>query len=163
MMILTLLIGQAIAEPPKFDMVGGFRMGYGYVANSELRSPHVMVLGWDQMYSLDTNTSLDVIVAGNISVGGVNQGEILPSAHLIIGYQIWDSLQFGVGPVVTFSEFDPVVKSRLNMITAMGWNIEMGDFYIPLHAAYVPDVDGRWRAYLTTGMNWPLGKNDSME
>ena len=41
-----------------------------------------MVLGWDQMYSLETNTSLDVIVAGNISVGGINQGEHLEESHL---------------------------------------------------------------------------------
>ena len=153
---LILLSTVAFAEPPKMEAVSGFRMGYGYVSDSDLRTPHLMVLGWDHMQTIDTGTPIDVIVAGNVSVGGMNQGMILPSTHLIVGYQINDALQLGVGPVLTFSEINSSPSTRLNMIAAAGWNIKMGDVYFPIHAAYVPDVDGRWRTYVTTGMNWPL-------
>jgi len=155
MLFLSLFLQNAIATP-EVDVVSGFRLGYGYVADSELRSPHMMILGWDQMHSIKTGTVVDAIIAGNISIGGINQGTLFPSAHFIVGYQILDQLQFGVGPVVTFTELSPQLTPRLNMITAAGWNIKMGDIYIPLHVAYVPDLDGRWRAYLTTGMNWPI-------
>ena len=156
MTILTLLCNIAFAEPPKVEAVTGFRMGYGYVAESDLQSPHLMVLGWDHMQTVSTGTRIDVIVAGNVSLGGMNQGVLLPSSHLIIGYQFNDSLQLGIGPVLTFSELNTTPSTRLNMIAAAGWNIKMGDVYFPIHAAYVPDVDGRWRTYITTGMNWPI-------
>jgi hypothetical protein len=156
MNILTLLCNIALAEPPNVEAVTGFRMGYGYVADSELQTPHLMVLGWDHMQTISTGTMIDVIVAGNVSLGGMNQGVLLPSSHLIVGYQFNDSLQLGIGPVLTFSELNTTPSARLNMIAAAGWNIKMGDVYFPIHAAYVPDVDGRWRTYITTGMNWPL-------
>ena len=38
---------------------------------------------------------------------------------------------FGVGPVLTFAELSPQLTPRLNMITAAGWNIKMGDI-LPL-------------------------------
>lgn len=156
MVIFSLLLNAAFAQPPKTQAVSGFRMGYGYVANSELRSPHLMILGWDHMQTISTGSKIDVIVAGNVSLGGMNQGVMLPSSHLIVGYQFNDSLQLGVGPVVTFAELGDQPSARLNMIAAAGWNIKMGDVYFPIHAAYVPDLDGRWRTYITTGMNWPF-------
>jgi hypothetical protein len=154
MNILSLILNFANAQPPKTEAFSGFRMGYGYVANSELRSPHLMILGWDHMQTISTGSRIDVIVAGNVSLGGMNQGVMLPSTHLIVGYQFNNSLQLGVGPVVTFAELGDQPSARLNMIAAAGWNIKMGDVYFPIHAAYVPDLDGRWRTYITTGMNW---------
>ena len=93
MQIFSLLCTIAIAAPPQMEAVSGFRMGYGYVATSDLPSPHLMVLGWDHMQTLSTGTPIDVIIAGNISIGGMNQGVMLPSSHLIIGYQFNDALQ----------------------------------------------------------------------
>lgn len=156
MITLYFLLNTCFGAPPKMDTVSGFRMGYGYAVNEDLPSPHIMVVGWDHMQSMNTGTALDFIIAGNISMGGMNQGRVLPSAHLIVGYQIYDSLQFGLGPVVTLkqNEVEPIPK--LNMIIAGGWNFEMGDVYIPLHVAYVPDINGEWRSYVTTGINWPI-------
>ena len=69
------------------------------------------------------------------------------------------SIHFGVGPILTIDEVEPEMNPRLNMIVAAGWNIEMGNAYLPLHIGYVPDPDGRWRAYVTTGMNWQLRRS----
>jgi hypothetical protein len=40
------------------------------------------------------------------------------------------------------------------MIVAAGWTPKVGDINVPFHISYVPDVDGHWRSYLTTGVNW---------
>ena len=159
MLIFTLFMKNGFAEPPNMEIVSGFRMGYGYVEDERLTTNHLMILGWDHMAFIDSGANIDVVVAGNLSLGGMNQSEVLPSGHLIVGYQMFDSIQFGVGPVVTLDEVEPELVPRLNMIVAAGWNIEMGDAYLPLHVGYVPDPDGRWRAYVTTGMNWQLRRS----
>ena len=159
MLLFTLFTKNGFAEPPNTEIVSGFRMGYGYVEDERLTSNHLMILGWDHMAFIDSGANIDVVVAGNLSLGGMNQSEVLPSGHLVVGYQMFDSIQFGVGPVVTIDEVEPEVVPRLNMIVAAGWNVEMGDAYLPLHVGYVPDPDGRWRAYVTTGMNWQLRRS----
>ena len=159
MLLFTLLMSNGFAEPPKMETVSGFRMGYGYVEDDRLTTNHLMILGWDHMAFIDSGSNIDVVVAGNLSLGGMNQSEVLPSGHLVVGYQMFDSIQFGVGPIVTIDEVEPEIIPRLNMIVAAGWNIEMGNAYLPLHIGYVPDPDGRWRAYVTTGMNWQLRRS----
>ena len=159
MLLFTLFMKSGFAEPPKMETVSGFRMGYGYVEDDRLTTNHLMILGWDHMAFIDSGSNIDVVVAGNLSLGGMNQSEVLPSGHLVVGYQMFDSIQFGVGPIVTIDEVEPEIIPRLNMIVAAGWNIEMGDAYLPLHVGYVPDPDGRWRAYVTTGMNWQLRRS----
>ena len=159
MLLFTLFMSNGFAESPNMETVSGFRMGYGYVEDNRLTTNHLMILGWDHMAFIDSDSNIDVVVAGNLSLGGMNQSEVLPSGHLVVGYQMFDSIQFGVGPIVTFDEVEPEIIPRLNMIVAAGWNIEMGDAYLPLHIGYVPDPDGRWRAYVTTGMNWQLRRS----
>ncbi|MGC6510556.1 MAG: hypothetical protein ACON4U_19215 [Myxococcota bacterium] len=159
MLLFTIFMTNGFAEPPATEIFSGFRMGYGYVEDERLFTNHLMILGWDHMAYIDTGANIDVVVAGNISLGGMNQSEVLPSGHLVVGYQMFDSIQFGVGPVVTIESFEPEPIPRLNMIVAAGWNIALGDAFLPLHVGYVPDPDGRWRAYVTTGMNWQLRRS----
>jgi hypothetical protein len=40
------------------------------------------------------------------------------------------------------------------MVMGVGYTPQVGSFNVPLHASFIPDVDGNWRAQLTTGVNW---------
>jgi hypothetical protein len=40
------------------------------------------------------------------------------------------------------------------VVFAGGWTPVIGSFYVPVHAFYVPDVDGNWRTGVTLGVNW---------
>ena len=60
-----------------------------------------------------------------------------------------ERLQIGVGVHAT-PDFDKPV----HMLAAAGWTPRVGDFYLPVHAFFIPDVDGHHRAGLTVGVNW---------
>lgn len=145
----------------------GFRLGYLYLANADrpldpdtpgspslrerygIRSPHQFLLGYEVTWRMAGHDWLNVLLVGNASVSGLEQSRFFPSASTIIGFELLESFQLGVGVNVM-----PVKEKVAHMLVAAGWTPRVGDFYTPIHAFFVPDVDGQHRMGVTVGVNW---------
>lgn len=133
----------------------GFRLGYAYANGSELhpkvKTPHMFVMGYEFTQRLAGGEWLTVIAVENISLSGINQSLFIPTANVLVGFELNKMAQIGVGPNI--SPFD-VNEKYVHMVAAGGFTANAGSFNVPIHAYYIPDVDGDWRAGLTTGVNW---------
>jgi hypothetical protein len=143
----------------------GFRIGYGYVMNFDkptasldgrsladktgMRTPHEFLLGYELLYRATGHSWLNVILVGNITVGGLEQSKFFPTANGLIGFEINNSFQLGVGPSLT-----PLKGEEGHVIIAGGWTPRAGSFYVPVHGFFIPDVDGVNRMGMTTGVTW---------
>ena len=151
--------------PPGERFLHGFRFGYGYVANYDkplpslgnrslkdtvgMTTPSHFLLGYEAMYRLTGHSWLNVILVGNLMVAGLEQARFYPTANGLLGFELNDAFQIGVGP-----SFQPLAGSEEHVIVAAGWTPRVGSFYVPLHAFFIPDVDGAHRMGLTTGVTW---------
>jgi hypothetical protein len=143
----------------------GFRLGYGYVSNLDkpvaafhgeslkdktgMTTPHHLLMGYEGMLRLVGHSWLNVILVGNVVVAGLEQSKVLPTANGLLGFEIDNSFQLGVGPSLT-----PLAGSEAHAIFAAGWTPRVGSFYVPVHAFFIPDVDGVHRMGITTGVTW---------
>jgi len=129
----------------------GFRMGYSYAHTDVLPSPHLFVMGYELQQHMKGGSWLDVILVQNFLASGINQSIFIPSANFLVGFEIDDQLQFGVGP-----NFQPFVPEGefVHMVGAIGYSMRAGAFDVPIHLSVIPDVDGEYRVALTTGVNW---------
>lgn len=146
-------------------LLHGFRIGYSYVANIDrpvkslgnqslsdkigIRSPHSMLLGYELFYRMTGQGWLNVILVGNVMVAGLEQSQFYPTANTLLGFEINNSFQIGVG-----ANLAPLKDSAAHAIFAAGWTPRAGTFYVPVHAFFVPDVDGVNRMGVTTGVTW---------
>jgi hypothetical protein len=157
------------AEPPK-DLVDrkflhGFRLGYAYVANYDqkmeslggqslkdkvgMKTPHNFLIGYEGMVRMVGHSWLNVIVVANGMVAGLEQSKVFPTANGLLGFEIDNSFQLGVGASIT-----PLSGQEAHTIVAAGWTPRVGSFYVPLHAFFIPDVEGAHRTGITTGVTW---------
>ncbi len=143
----------------------GFRLGYAYVANSErpidslgghslkeridMKTPHSFLLGYEGMTRMVGHSWLNVILVGNVIVAGLEQSKVYPTANGLLGFEIDNSFQLGVGASVT-----PLKGQEAHAIVAGGWTPRAGSFYVPVHAFFIPDVEGLHRTGVTTGVTW---------
>lgn len=157
------------AAPIERRILHGFRMGYLYVANFDrptntedpdcpkcslkerygMRTPHQFLIGYEIMGRLIGHGWLNVVLVGNVLVSGLEQSKAWPSANALIGFELDHSFQVGVGANFTLEEDKPA-----HMVMAAGWTPLVGSFYVPVHAFFVPDVDGNHRMGATVGVNW---------
>ena len=155
-------------EAPKVDkkVLHGFRVGYGYIFNHDedpdgdgsemsledefdITNEHNFLLGYEVFYRLIGQDWLNVLLVGNVTVAGLEQSKFMPQANGLIGAEINESFQLGVGVNVT-----PEPDRPAHMIMAAGWTPKAGSFYVPLHIFFIPDVDGFHRTGITTGVTW---------
>lgn len=145
----------------------GFRLGYLYLMNKDgpmdsqdpnspalserydIRSAHQFLIGYEATWRMVGHDWLNVLLVGNVLVSGLEQSKFFPSANALIGFEMFRTFQIGVGANVM-----PTRDRPAHMITAAGWTPRVGDFYVPVHAFFVPDVDGHHRTGLTVGVNW---------
>jgi hypothetical protein len=146
-------------------LLHGFRFGYGFVMNYDepvpafqgqslktkvgLRSPHHFLLGYELVYRVTGHSWLNVLLIGNGMVAGLEQSKLLPSANLMLGFEIKNSFQLGVG-----ANLSPLKGSEGHTVLAAGWTPKVGRLYTPVHAYFIPDVDGVHRIGLTTGVTF---------
>ena len=146
-------------------LLHGFRIGYSYVANIDkqvkslggaslsdkigIRSPHSMLLGYELFYRMTGQGWLNVILVGNVMVAGLEQSQFYPTANTLLGFELNNSFQIGVG-----ANLAPLKDSAAHAIFAAGWTPRAGTFYVPVHAFFIPDVDGVNRMGVTTGVTW---------
>jgi hypothetical protein len=152
-------------SPDDALLLHGLRLGYGYVFNysdpssafenksfqdrAGLRSPHHFLLGYEVVYRVVGHSWLNVLLMGNGMIAGLEQSKVLPSANLLIGAEIKNSFQLGVG-----ANLSPLKGSEAHTIVAAGWTPRVGTIYTPVHAYFIPDVDGYHRMGVTTGVTF---------
>ena len=146
----------------------GFRMGWTYIQNINkmnrtddagmptslakqygLKSPNMMLLGYEGFYRIVGHSWLNVLMVGNVTVAGLEQSKFIPAASGLIGFEFNKSFQLGVGVNLTP---DPAAISH--MIAAAGWTPMVGSIQTPIHFFYVPDTNGNHRMGATVGMTW---------
>ncbi len=145
--------------------LNGFRLGYAYVANYDkpveslggqslkdridMKTPHHFLLGYEGVVRMVGHSWLNVILVGNVMVAGVEQSKFYPTGNALLGFEIDNSFQVGVGTSLT-----PLRGQEAHAIAAAGWTPRVGGFYVPVHAFVIPDVDGLHRTGVTTGVTW---------
>jgi len=146
----------AAASDGGLDGRHGFRVGYAYLEHEELQHPHLFVMGYELSQRKRGGAGLDVLFVENVMVSGLNQSRMVPSANLLVGASIHDTLEIGVGPNLTL-----LPELATNMVAAIGVTLPAGDFDVPVHLAWVSDPDDIGRVVLTTGVNWGGGPRTS--
>jgi hypothetical protein len=152
-------------SPDDYSLLHGFRLGYGYVMNYDqgvpafegkslkdkagLRSPHHFLIGYEIMYRVVGHSWLNVLLLGNVMIAGLEQSKLLPSTNLLIGFEIKNTFQVGVG-----ANLSPLKGSEGHTIVAAGWTPRVGTIYTPVHFFFIPDVDGVNRMGVTTGVTF---------
>ena len=160
-------LSSAIDEVSTKKFLHGFRLGYLYVMNIDgpidtldpdspsltdkygVRSPHQFLLGYELLWRMIGHEWLNILLLTNVMVSGFEQSKFFPSMNGLIGFEIADSFQVGVGVNAM-----PTRDKPAHMIAAVGWTPRIGDFYVPVHSFFVPDVDGQHRLGVTIGANW---------
>jgi len=140
----------------------GLRFGYNYINNghnptnnepAKLRSPHMFAIGYELQQTMSGGDWLDILFIQNVTISGLEQSVIAPSANILVGFEINDTLQLAVGGNI--SAYDPSPDGNyVHLVTALGFTAAAGKLSVPVHIVYVPDVNGFWRAGITTGVNW---------
>jgi hypothetical protein len=114
-----------------------------------LKSPNMMLLGYEGFYRIVGHSWLNVLMVGNVTVAGLEQSKFIPAASGLIGFEFNRSFQLGVGVNLT-----PDPDAPSHMIAAAGWTPNVGSIQTPVHFFFVPDPDGNHRTGATIGMTW---------
>jgi hypothetical protein len=135
----------------------GIRFGYNYANKADetdrLDSPHMFAMGFETQQTMDGGTWLDLLFIQNLTISGLDQSVVLPSANALVGFEINDALQLAVGANATV--VDPSDQNHyFHLVTAVGWTQDAGIFSVPLHLVFIPDVNDYYRVAITTGVNW---------
>lgn len=149
----------------------GMRFGYSYLGGLEdhqllktddnpdgdpdasLRTPGMFAMGFELQQTREGGSWLDMLFIQNVTISGLDQSIAAPSASLLVGFEIQDQLQLAIGP--NLSAVDPENSGNyFHLATAAGYTVEAGDFSVPFHVVYIPDVLGNFRLAATTGINW---------
>ena len=123
----------------------GIRFGYNY-ANKADES-------FETQQTMDGDSWLDLLFIQNLTISGLDQSVILPSANALVGFEIKDALQLAVGANATV--VDPSEENHyFHLVAAVGWTQDAGIFSVPVHLVFIPDVNDYYRVAVTTGINW---------
>ncbi len=152
-------------SPDDDSILHGFRLGYGYVMNYDkpvigldgkslkdevgLRTPSHFLLGYEVVYRVVGHSWLSVLLLANGMVAGLEQSKVLPTGNLMIGAELENSFQIGVG-----ASLSPLKGEEAHVIAAAGWTPKVGTIYTPIHVFFIPDVDGVHRMGITTGVTF---------
>ena len=128
------------AQPHAQRTLHGFRLGYMFVndfdrrlnpddpesslaGRVDMKSPHLFLLGYEVTRRLIGHSWLNIILVGNVMVGGLEQSKFYPSANALIGFEFDESFQIGVGPNLT-----PDPDKVAHILFAGGWTPTVGSF-----------------------------------
>ncbi|MBV8757739.1 MAG: hypothetical protein JO257_10700 [Deltaproteobacteria bacterium] len=143
----------------------GFRLGGMVISNYDkmtrdnntkslkdefgLKSPFMMLLGYEAFYRIVGHSWLNVLMVGNVTVAGLEQSKFIPGASGLLGFEFNRSFQLGVGVNVI-----PDSVAPSHAVIAAGWTPMAGAIQVPIHFFFMPDPDGNHRTGATIGMNW---------
>ena len=151
--------------PLSFSYRKGLRFGYNYVNKGaeqnpatpfdepRLSSPHMFAMGFEMQQTMAGGDWLDILFIQNVTISGLEQSLIIPSANALVGFEINKKLQAGVG--INAAPVDPAdADNFVHLVAAVGWTQPAGSLSVPLHLVFIPDVNEYWRCAVTTGVNW---------
>lgn len=108
-------------------------------------SPFVSQFGWQfEWRYFETASGSQGLFEIVPLLGGLDQGLILPSMNLLVGYRDASGFEFGAGPNLNF--LDP------GFVVAVGYTIQKGYMNFPLNFGLVPTRNGT-RFTLLVGFN----------
>jgi hypothetical protein len=157
--------GDRDAGAPEVTNLHGFRLGYAYVntpadalqladAMGVTVNPNYSLVGYELSQRLDGGSWLNLLIVENVMLAGMNQSLVRPQANVLIGFDIENIAEFGLGG--NWSPFDPLERP-VHLIGAIGMTPQVGKLNVPVHLTWMPDVAGYWRAGFTVGVNWGEG------
>ena len=102
----------------------GMRFGYNYANKADesdrLESPHMFAIGFEMQQTMDGDAWLDLLFIQNLTISGLDQSVLLPSANVLVGFEIKDALQLAVGANATI--VDPSDENHyFHLVSAIGW------------------------------------------
>lgn len=147
----------------KKRLLNGFRVGYSLLMNSDetdgsgqtalqklgAESPHNFLIGYELIYRMIGHSWLNVLLVGNVLIGGLEQSKFFPSVNFLVGFEFENTFQLGLGINLT-----PERDKESHMILAAGWTPLVGSFYVPVHFFFIPDVDTSHRTGITVGVTF---------
>lgn len=163
-------------RPPGQRFLHGIRIGWTYIMNFDvknrtnedednptmqsvkekygLKTPNMMLIGYEGMYRIVGHSWLNVVMVGNVTVAGLEQSKFIPAASGLIGAELNESFQIGVGVNVT-----PDPDAPTHAIIAAGWTPRVGSIHTPVHFFFVPEPStngqkGNHRMGATIGVTW---------
>jgi hypothetical protein len=137
--------------PSKAVSLSGPRFGVtslseGVVAKLQERSievrPLITQFGWQferQFYSRDSGVA--AVNEWVVLVGGMDQGEVLPSLSWLVGLRTREGTEIGVGPNIT--------PAGVGLAFAAGMTLRAGIMNVPMNIAVVPSKAGTRVSFLT--------------
>ena len=135
----------ADSSPPLYHVVQtGLVTGYVYSENDKdvFARSHIYSIGMENTHIFYSPSSVQILLSGDISLMGLNQGSYVPAGSFILGYQIYDVF-VGFGPRVMLPKITPDNTSmRTNIIIKSSYVFDMQGFSIPILFGYVPDIEG---------------------
>lgn len=146
--------GQVVTVPPplaKSVSLSGPRFGFtslsdGVVEKLHERSidvrPSITQFGWQfekQFYS--RNSGVAAVNEWVVLLGGLEQGEALPSLSWLVGLRTQEGTEFGVGPNIT--------PAGVALAVAAGVTLRVGVMNVPMNVAVVPSKAGTRVSFLT--------------
>lgn len=159
---------EELPPPPDAVFLHGFRLGYLFVSNTDqpidpsagrgsqtyaerydMRSEHMFMIGYEAAWRMIGHDWLNLLLIGNVMIAGLEQSRFFPSGNLMLGFEIAQMAQIGVGVSVT-----PTKEEPAHIVFAAGWTPRIGSFYVPVHAFFVPDIQGNHKLGLTVGINF---------
>lgn len=151
--------------PPAALFLHGFRIGYLTIMDIDgavgpdsaetygdrygIRSAHMFMLGYEATWRMIGYDWLNILLIGNVLIAGLEQSRFFPSANLLLGFEIAELTQLGIG-----ASFTPTKDEPAHMVFAAGFTPLIGSFYVPLHVFFVPDIDGHHKLGVTLGVNF---------
>jgi hypothetical protein len=135
----------------------GLRFGYTYANKAEqserLASPHMFAMGFEMQETMAGGDWLDLLFIQNVTVSGLEQSVVIPSVNALVGFEINNALQVGVG--ANAGIIDPSGENHfVHLVSALGWTQQAGAFSVPIHVVFIPDINDYYRFAVTTGVNW---------
>lgn len=153
------------SSPDDDRFLHGFRIGASYTFKydepaegldgkslrevARMRAPAHFLLGYEVVYRVVSQSWLNVILLGNGMVAGLEQSKFYPSVNGLLGFELKNAFQVGLG-----ANLSPLKGSEAHAVVAAGWTPRVGKLYVPVHAFFIPDVDGVHRAGMTTGVTF---------
>ena len=152
---VAVLSASANAQYAAIENLAGPRVGFTLLSGgitSKLKSeaqidvgPVITQFGWQvEKRFLSTPDGFTGVTEFVGLVGGMDQGQVLPSATWLVGFRTPTGLEFAVGPNVT-----PISAS---IAYAGGVTLRYGSLNVPVNLAIVPSHVGV-RMSLLTGFN----------
>jgi hypothetical protein len=159
------LADDEVRDVSRDRLLHGFRLGWMFTTNADaewedgsdesyrdhynLRSEHQFIFGYELTWRMIGHEWLNVLLVGNLLVAGVEQSRFFPSMNGLLGFELHNTFQIGVGVSLT-----PTKERATHMLAAFGWTPRVGGFYLPVHFFFVPDPYGHHRLGLTMGVNF---------